>query len=61
MGISNQEKQHYHNEGEKDCSNGEYNPPTTAVNTFGGLFITQIDVERQKAYEGGYENAKKQK
>lgn len=61
MGISGEEKQSYHNRGEQDYAKGEYNPPTTAVNTLGGFFMTQNDVERQEAYDAGYNNAKNQK
>lgn len=57
MSISSEAKQYYHNKGEQDFSEGEYKPPTTPMNTLGGILMTQSAVERQQAYDKGYDNA----
>jgi hypothetical protein len=60
MGISSEEKQHYHNKGEQDFRKHEYDPPLHAVDSLlpGGL--SEASIERQEAYDAGYNNARDQ-
>lgn len=52
-------KQHYHDKGEQDGAKGEYDPPITLGDTF--FPMSKDDLEEDKAYKKGYENARSQK
>ncbi len=49
---------YYHNKGEQDAANHEYNPP---IGVFRAAFATQQDLEDQESYDAGYENGRNQR
>lgn len=51
---------YYHNKGEKDGSNYEYNPPVVG-NFYKEVTATERDWENQQQYDKGWENAKNQR
>ena len=56
----------YHEKGQKDGANGNYNPPHSSVaEQLAGLLSTtkenERDFEDKRQYDSGYENAKKQR
>jgi len=57
---------HYHEEGQKDAVDGEYNPPHSGVaEQLAGLFSSTEsntrDIEDKQAYDAGYKNTQNQR
>lgn len=53
-------KKDWHAQGEKDCLAGKYKLPRDSIEVlFGGA--SKEDLENNKAYKAGWQNAKKQK